>query len=80
MEGVGLAFLALIVLVVIGFSLYRQRQRAANVDLEDKSWLRVRPLRLSRRSARPRSGISMSVAMRRVCLSMSRCRMWRTRC
>ena len=41
MEGVGLAFVALIVLVVIGFSLYRQRQRAANVDLEDKSWLRA---------------------------------------
>jgi len=41
MEGVGLAFLALVVLVVIGFSLYRQRQRAANMDLEDKSWLRA---------------------------------------
>jgi hypothetical protein len=41
MEGVGLAFVALIVLVVIGVSLYRQRQRAANMDLEDKSWLRA---------------------------------------
>ena len=41
MEGVGLAFVALIVLAVIGFSLYRQRQRAANMDLEDKSWLRA---------------------------------------
>ena len=41
MEGVGLAFLALIILVVIGFSLYRQRQRAASMDLEDKSWLRA---------------------------------------
>ncbi len=41
MEGVGLAFIALVVLVVIGFSLYRQRQRAASMDLEDKSWLRA---------------------------------------
>lgn len=41
MEGVGLAFVALIVLAVIGVSLYRQRQRAAKVDLEDKSWLRA---------------------------------------
>ena len=43
MEGVGLAFIVVIVLFVIGFSLYRQRQRAANIDLEDKSWLRTAP-------------------------------------
>ena len=43
MEGVGLAFIVVIVLFVIGISLYRQRQRAANIDLEDKSWLRTAP-------------------------------------
>ncbi|MGH8949137.1 MAG: hypothetical protein ACRDXF_09795, partial [Acidimicrobiia bacterium] len=41
MEGIGLAFLVIVVLAVIGFSLYRQRQRAANMDLDDKSWLRT---------------------------------------
>jgi hypothetical protein len=41
MEGVGLAFVALIVLVVIAVSLRRQRRRAASIDLEDKSWLRA---------------------------------------
>lgn len=45
MEGAGIAiFLAIVVLVVVGVvvsSLRRQRKRAANLDLEDKSWLRA---------------------------------------
>jgi len=43
MEGVGLAFVALIVLAVIATSLRRQRKRAAGLDLDDKSWLRATP-------------------------------------
>ncbi len=43
MEGVALAFLALIVIAVLAVSLSRQRKRAANMDLEDKSWLRPVP-------------------------------------
>jgi hypothetical protein len=39
MEGVALAFLVLIVIAVLAVALSRQRKRAANVDLEDKSWL-----------------------------------------
>lgn len=41
MEGVGLAIVALVVLAVIATSLRRQRRRAAEVDLDDKSWLRA---------------------------------------
>jgi hypothetical protein len=41
MEGVGLAFIALAVLVVVATSLRRQRKRAASIDLDDKSWLRA---------------------------------------
>ena len=41
MEGVVLAIVALIVLAVLAISLRRQRQRAASLDLEDKSWLRA---------------------------------------
>ncbi|MGH8913301.1 MAG: hypothetical protein ACRDZM_02150, partial [Acidimicrobiia bacterium] len=43
MEGVGLVFVALIVLAVIATALRRQRKRAASIDLEDKSWLRASP-------------------------------------
>jgi hypothetical protein len=41
MEGVGLAFVALVVLLAVATSLRRQRKRAAEVDLSDKSWLRA---------------------------------------
>jgi len=41
MESVGLTIVALIVLAVIATGLRRQRKRAAEVDLEDKSWLRA---------------------------------------
>ncbi len=40
MEGVVLAFFALVVVAVLATALTRQRKRAASVDLEDKSWLR----------------------------------------
>lgn len=43
MESVVLAFAVVIALVVIATSLRRQRKRAASVDLDDKSWLRVKP-------------------------------------
>ena len=42
--GVGLAFIALVVLGVVVVSLRRQRKRAAAVDLEDTSWLRRVPV------------------------------------
>ncbi|MEX1126373.1 MAG: hypothetical protein WD895_00835 [Acidimicrobiia bacterium] len=54
MEGVGLAFIAFVVLVVVVVSLRRQRKRAAAVDLEDTSWLRPTPVEpdpISRRAA-----------------------------
>jgi hypothetical protein len=41
MESVGLAIVALIVLAVIATGLRRQRKRAAEMDLDDKSWLRA---------------------------------------
>jgi hypothetical protein len=44
MEGVALGFLALIVIIVLGVALSRQRKRAAGMDLEDKSWLRTAPV------------------------------------
>jgi hypothetical protein len=44
MEGVALGFLALIVIIVLGVALSRQRNRAAGMDLEDKSWLRTAPV------------------------------------
>jgi hypothetical protein len=44
MEGVALGFLALIVIIVLGVALTRQRKRAASMDLEDKSWLRATPV------------------------------------
>jgi hypothetical protein len=40
MEGVALAFVALIVISILAVALSRQRKRAAEMDLEDKSWLR----------------------------------------
>ena len=43
MEGVALAFLALIVIAILAVALSRQRKRAAEMDLEDKSWLRSAP-------------------------------------
>jgi hypothetical protein len=42
MEAAGLVFVALVVLAVIAVSLRRQRKRAAEIDLDDKSWLRAR--------------------------------------
>jgi hypothetical protein len=42
METAGLVFVALVVLAVIAVSLRRQRKRAAEIDLDDKSWLRAR--------------------------------------
>lgn len=41
METAGLVFVALVVLAVIAMSLRRQRKRAAEIDLDDKSWLRA---------------------------------------
>lgn len=41
MEGVGLALIAIIVIVVVATSLRRQRKRAAELDLEDRSWLKM---------------------------------------
>ena len=40
MQEVGVLFIILIALVVVAFSLRRQRKRAAAIDLEDTSWLR----------------------------------------
>lgn len=40
MEGIGVAFIAILALAVVAVSLARQRKRAAAVDLEDTSWLR----------------------------------------
>ena len=41
METAGLVIVALVVLAVIAVSLRRQRKRAAEIDLDDKSWLRA---------------------------------------
>lgn len=51
METAGLILVALVVLAVIATSLLRQRKRAAEVDLDDKSWLRAG-------SGEPEPGIS----------------------
>jgi hypothetical protein len=39
-EGIGLGFIVVVALVVIAVALFRQRKRAKEIDLEDKSWLR----------------------------------------
>ncbi|HLF61111.1 MAG TPA: hypothetical protein VI980_08040 [Acidimicrobiia bacterium] len=52
--GIGVAFIALVVLGVVVVSLRRQRKRAASIDLEDTSWLRreaVEPDPITRRAA-----------------------------
>lgn len=41
MEGVLVAFIALVALLVVALALSRQRKRAAEMDLEDTSWLRT---------------------------------------
>lgn len=40
MEGIGLGLIVIVGLVIIAFALSRQRKRAADMDVDDTSWLR----------------------------------------